>query len=67
MALPESERPEDLDELLVRVAGRYDEDPNIAAAVSDLRVTLVGADEREQLVRPAITRWREGPPAATRS
>jgi hypothetical protein len=56
--LPDADHPEDLDELIVRVGERYDQDPYIAAAVFDLRLALTDAEGREHLVRAAIERWR---------
>lgn len=59
VALPRSERPEGLNDLLQRVADKYGADPHIIDAVSDLRARLLDDAEREQVRREQIARWRE--------
>jgi hypothetical protein len=57
--LPASERPEELDGLLRRVGDRYGADPFIDEKVNEFRARLLGPDERRELQRQQIRRWRE--------
>lgn len=61
---PES-RPERLQELLESAGQRYGEDPFIAQSVSELKVALSPAEEKDQLQRQQIERWREEAERAT--
>ena len=56
--LPADDRPAQLDDLLRRVAGLYGEDPFIVDSVAELRAKLIGAEQREQLHRDQVQRWR---------
>lgn len=53
------ERPEALDDLLVRVGERYGADPYITDAVAELRARLLDDDARQELRRGQVARWRE--------
>lgn len=57
--LPPDERPDDLDELLVRVDRRYDQDPFIGDSIAELRSTIAAIEQRKQLRLEQIRRWRE--------
>jgi hypothetical protein len=51
--------PKDLGTLLESAAGRYGADPFIAQSISELAVALSAPDDREELQRQQIARWRE--------
>lgn len=57
--LAPEERPEPLDDLLVRVGERYGADPYIADAVAELRVRMLDKVGRQDLRRGQVARWRE--------
>lgn len=59
VALPPEERPEGLDEILQRVDVKYGRDTHIADSVADLLDQLVPAEERVELRREQVRRWRE--------
>src|SRR5665811_2514777 len=49
----------ELHELLDTAAERYGEDPFIAESISELKLKLSAPDEREELQRQQVARWRE--------
>lgn len=53
------ERPAALDDLLVRVEERYGADPYITDSVAELRARLLDEEERQELRRNQVARWRE--------
>jgi len=59
VALPANERPDGLDALLQRVAETYGADPYIIDSVADLRSRLLDDQERHELRREQVRRWRE--------
>lgn len=63
--LPESRRPPGLDELLQRVLARYGKDPFIFDSVAKLRIQLLNAEERVELRREQVQRWRDEAAQAT--
>lgn len=56
--LPETERPGDVDALLVRAGEVYGDDPHIADSVADLRTQLLDADGRAALRCKQVDIWR---------
>jgi hypothetical protein len=57
--LKPDQRPAELDKLLDAAAERYGEDPYIAESISELKLTLSPPDQRQELQRRQIARWRE--------
>jgi hypothetical protein len=58
VALPPEDRPDDLDDILRRVADKYGDDPHIIDSVADLRSRLVDDSQRKELRRERVKRWR---------
>jgi hypothetical protein len=53
------DRPDALNDLLIRVGERYGADPYIMDAVAELRARLLDDDARQELRRGQVARWRE--------
>lgn len=58
VALPNPDRPTDLDVLLKRAGEVYGRDPHAADTVADLRARVVDPGEREALRRDQVALWR---------
>jgi hypothetical protein len=57
--LKPEQRPDDLVELIESAGERYAQDPTITQAVSELKAALANPEEREELRRQQVNRWRE--------
>jgi hypothetical protein len=57
--LRSDQRPAGLPKLLDAAAERYGEDPFIAESISELKLKLSAPEEREELQRQQVARWRE--------
>lgn len=57
--LAPEERPDNLDQLLVRAAERFGADPNLMDNIVELRVRLLDEEGRKQLRQDQVARWRE--------
>lgn len=57
--LKPDQRSAELPELLDAAAERYGEDPFIAESISELKLKLSAPEEREELQRQQVARWRE--------
>lgn len=57
--LAPEDRPDNLDQLLVRAAERFGADPNLMDNVVELRVRLLDEEGRKQLRQDQVARWRE--------
>lgn len=53
------ERPDVLDDLLLRTGERYGADPYVTDAVAELRARLLDDEARQELRRGQVARWRE--------
>ncbi len=53
------DRPDNLDELLVRAADRFGADPSLMDNIVELRVRLLDEEGRRQLRQDQVARWRE--------
>jgi hypothetical protein len=57
--LPPEDRPDNLDQLLVRAAERFGADPNLMDNIVELRMRLLDEEDRKQLRQDQVARWRE--------
>lgn len=57
--LTPEDRPDNLDQLLVRAAERFGADPNLMDNIVELRVRLLDEEGRKQLRQDQVARWRE--------
>jgi hypothetical protein len=57
--LAPEDRPDNLDQLLVRAAERFGADPNLMDNIVELRVRLLDGEERKELRQDQVARWRE--------
>ncbi len=57
--LESDQEPDELHKLLDAAAERYGDDPYIAESVSELKLKLSAPEEREELQRQQVARWRE--------
>ena len=65
VSLRPARRPEALPDLLRLTGDRYSADPHIAEAVSQLQAALAPPEERTQLARDQVERWRSEASKAT--
>lgn len=57
--LAPEDRPDNLDQLLVRAGERFGADPNLMENIIELRVRLLDEEGRKQLRQDQVARWRE--------